>query len=380
MFKKIQFFALSIITAISISFNCFAFEISDLPKFKDVSTKVLTKTDTTIKSGRAREITGTKELETLFGEKTNEYTANYVYIADKKTENAGRAKWYFYYQDSWGDRGRGKLNYDKNEIMHAAEEGDLLVVGKRSDKEIDIVIIQQGHGAIAEVYDYMASKPANTQKPSIWARLLGSKESRMESVEDLTSYIIEANDIEIAPTPPDTDWTRIKVDMYKDNDTGKTIVSGVVSAFDDGDSFWMTPLLHFRLVGYDTPEDDQVCTNAKGKEYNCGEPSAEYMKQLVGKGAITCTYIARDAYKRLLVDCFNSKGKNLANEMVLGGHAIALKKEHRAAESAAKANKRGIWQGEFIKPKEHRDKQKASCEKNSDQDFCVKYGFKKKKK
>lgn len=380
MFKKIKFFALSIVAAISISFNCFAFEASDLSKFKDVSLKVMSKTDT-IQPKRTREITGTQSLERLLGKDTSEYKAKYIFVSDEKLEHSGDAKWYYYYQKSWNGRGRGKLNYDNNPVMQAAEEGDILVVGKNSDSEITFIVIEPDHECVPAVYDFMTTKSDTSYKPSLFARMFGAKGMAAESaIEDLIEYEIEANDIESEPVPPESGWTRFKVDMYKDNGTNKSYIVGVVSNFDDGDSFWMSPFLHLRLVGYDTPEDDQLCKNAKGKEYNCGEPSSEYMKKLVGSRQITCEYIARDKYKRLLVDCFDSKGKDLANEMVLAGHAISLKKKHHAAQDAAKANKRGIWQGEFIKPKEHRDRQKASCERNSEQDFCVKYGYKKKKK
>lgn len=63
-------------------------------------------------------------------------------------------------------------------------------------------------------------------------------------------------------------------------------------------------------------------------------------------------------------------GINVNLEMVRQGHAIAytrylddeLRPKFLAAQQEAKANKRGIWQGDFIEPAKWRRGERLDCE------------------
>ncbi len=107
-----------------------------------------------------------------------EYEADYFYISDKKLEDSGIAKWYYYYQDSWNGRGRGKFKYDKNEITIAARTGDLLVIGKNSDKKLTYVVIHKDHKAVGQVYEIIG------MKPSVSKAITPSEKEVLEEVEE----------------------------------------------------------------------------------------------------------------------------------------------------------------------------------------------------
>lgn len=122
----------------------------------------------------------------------------------------------------------------------------------------------------------------------------------------------------------------------------------------DGDSI-MAGGREIRLSGIDAPEYFQTCYDAGGKEYACGKKARRALEKLVGKD-LSCKRAARDKYGRDVSVCF-SRGVNINEKMVEIGWAVAYKRytdEYNGAEKLAKKNKRGIWQGRFMKPELYR--------------------------
>ena len=72
----------------------------------------------------------------------------------------------------------------------------------------------------------------------------------------------------------------------------------------------------------------------------------------IGKASITCKGDTRDQYDRLIAVCYLDD-MDLNGWLVRQGHALAYRrfsKRYVAAEDEAWKAKRGIWQGQFIKP------------------------------
>ncbi|MGJ8570118.1 MAG: thermonuclease family protein [Hoeflea sp.] len=126
-------------------------------------------------------------------------------------------------------------------------------------------------------------------------------------------------------------------------------ISGVVRVV-DGDSLALDKR-RLRLKGIDAPELKQRCRK-DGYDYGCGVEAASYLRGLVGSRAVECKGEGVDRYGRDLVRC-KAGGVDLNQTMVRSGHAVAFG-DYRLAEVEARAERAGLWAGEFDQPKQWR--------------------------
>lgn len=113
----------------------------------------------------------------------------------------------------------------------------------------------------------------------------------------------------------------------------------------------------FRFYGLDAPEMTQVCQDAEGRDYKCGEKAREFLLELIGDDVPKCYKIEKDKYNRHVGVCFNSLGQSLNAEMVKAGWAVAYTRysmAYAAFELWARINGRGLWAGDFQTPEEYR--------------------------
>ena len=107
-----------------------------------------------------------------------------------------------------------------------------------------------------------------------------------------------------------------------------------------------------RLNGIDTPETKQTCLDETGKRWRCGEEATFALLDLVGNHWITCKGQERDRYKRLIAVCYAGP-YDLNAKMVRQGWALAYRRystDYVAEEDKAKAQKVGLWRGQFVAP------------------------------
>lgn len=122
----------------------------------------------------------------------------------------------------------------------------------------------------------------------------------------------------------------------------------------DGDSL-MVDGVEVRLEGIDAPEYHQECYDKDEKPYPCGKKAYEFLLEIVGQDT-TCEEIEKDRYHRSVAVCY-SQGKNLNQEMIVNGWAVAYTSYTNAfakEEKDAKSAKKGIWQGRFMRPELYR--------------------------
>jgi len=131
---------------------------------------------------------------------------------------------------------------------------------------------------------------------------------------------------------------------------GKFTISGPVRV-SDGDSLRFGDE-RVRLIGIDAPELDQTCTNPDGTPWPCGRASQQRLLQLVKEGALKCTYERRDRYDRALAVC-TVDDVDIGGAMVLAGLAISYD-DYPEQEANARTSRVGMWQGEFITPRNWR--------------------------
>ena len=132
--------------------------------------------------------------------------------------------------------------------------------------------------------------------------------------------------------------------------SGKTFVL-------DGDSLRVGGK-EVRLFGVDAPEYSQTCFDGKKQEYECGQVSRGFLIKMVGGKDIVCFYASKDKYDRFLSKCYLGK-TSVNNELLKNGMAIIYNfndsdKKMIELEKYAKANKLGVWKGEFQLPKDYR--------------------------
>ncbi len=120
----------------------------------------------------------------------------------------------------------------------------------------------------------------------------------------------------------------------------------------DGDSLRVAGK-EVRLQGIDAPEGRQNCTRF-GKSWPCGRRSADKLKSLTSNSQVACEVSKRDRYRRFLATCFVGR-KNINREMVVRGWAVSYGR-YKSAEKRARTGRRGIWIGEFERPRAWRDK------------------------
>lgn len=111
------------------------------------------------------------------------------------------------------------------------------------------------------------------------------------------------------------------------------------------------------LFGIDSIERKQICI-VDGKPWQCYSVAVRELQILTANEPVDCKEVAPpDHFGRLFGVC-TVGDKNLNEAMVRSGWALARRGEtedYVAAEEAAKAEKIGLWQSQFILPWNWRD-------------------------
>ena len=135
--------------------------------------------------------------------------------------------------------------------------------------------------------------------------------------------------------------------------SAQTVLMGLGRA-EDGDSL-MVGEREVRLFGIDAPEFDQTCSR-HGQQWSCGAAAADALMELVTGKDVQCSSMGKDQYGRVLGRC-SVDGTNVNRAMVELGYATAHRRyssDYVSAEEQAKANKLGIWAGNFEVPEQYR--------------------------
>lgn len=119
----------------------------------------------------------------------------------------------------------------------------------------------------------------------------------------------------------------------------------------DGDTLTLAGQ-RIRLKGIDAPEYDQLCRGPAGS-YPCGRRARDEMGALIAGRNVVCEGWERDRYDRLLAVC-KAGADDLNRRMVEEGWAVAYG-DYGDAESAARRAGKGLWAGEFDRPRDWRE-------------------------
>lgn len=109
-----------------------------------------------------------------------------------------------------------------------------------------------------------------------------------------------------------------------------------------------------RLVGLDAPEHDQTCLDVSGDPWPCGRLSSDRLRALIDGEEVSCESEGKDRYGRYLGLC-TVGGSDLGAILVAEGLAVADLPDYAREEASARNSRKGIWQGEFDRPRQWRD-------------------------
>lgn len=200
-----------IVPPVSAANNYAAFDVvfsnnADIPNFKSVAVKNLTKSETFAHD--RHEFLGVRKLVDILGEVTNSdrkihFNTHYMRVSDNGVVAIDdKATWY-YFLSKKNNKPIYALYYPTNKVTKIMAENDLLIIGKVSDSEIYVILLADGSKKKEQFLDRfgdIAVPKTNNKKPSFWTRLWGS------------SNTIEEEPLEIPTQLKDIkakDWVRI---------------------------------------------------------------------------------------------------------------------------------------------------------------------------
>lgn len=127
-----------------------------------------------------------------------------------------------------------------------------------------------------------------------------------------------------------------------------------------------------RLSGIEAPELAQICRDEKGRAWRCGRRARDELARILRGNRVMCTNIRESGHGQLEGTCTlvgkNDGGKDLAQLIVERGFAFAqgrLFRTYGDAEGQARADGRGVWQGEALRPADFRAKRWAVASKSA---------------
>lgn len=127
---------------------------------------------------------------------------------------------------------------------------------------------------------------------------------------------------------------------------GGPVIAGFASVV-DGDTLELEGR-RIRLEGIDAPELAQSCGRKWLGSWSCGTAAASELANLIGKQELACESQGQDKYGRTLGVCY-AGDTDINAEMVRRGFAWAFVKYSQSyveAETQARAQRAGIWQGD----------------------------------
>lgn len=182
---------------------------SEIPQFKSLAIKSLTKSETLRYSKTNRhEFLGVKKLIDILGEIHGDnrkviLTAHYQYISDSKPMSVIDTATWYYFISKKNQKPIYGLYYPTNDITKQMDENDLLIIGKLADNEIYVFLIDKDSKRYKDFvtkfgYDFGVKE----QKTSFWSRLWGNSATKTEE------YEIETANLQM-PEIPQGAWMRI---------------------------------------------------------------------------------------------------------------------------------------------------------------------------
>ena len=117
----------------------------------------------------------------------------------------------------------------------------------------------------------------------------------------------------------------------------------------------------YRLDGIDAPALDQMCIDEHADAWACGVEARDQLARLIGDRQVRCEDLGADAaYRKRHIGVCTLEGETASLNQLLVRQGFAVNSDPSAKgrfgddETAAKDNRRGLWKGCFVAPREFR--------------------------
>ena len=113
---------------------------------------------------------------------------------------------------------------------------------------------------------------------------------------------------------------------------------------------------YVRLYGVDSPDNDQICSDARESSYNCGEEAVSWVRNWIDDNYIDC-YLLKVTPNATDIGVCVWGQYDIGEAIVKSGWGLANTDETKMyAHQEAKARKSlsGLWQGSFYTPEDWR--------------------------
>jgi endonuclease YncB( thermonuclease family) len=120
-----------------------------------------------------------------------------------------------------------------------------------------------------------------------------------------------------------------------------------------------------KLDGIEAPLPDQICSDASGGQWNCGDAARHALARIVRPGRVSCDV---SASSEIQTGSCTVNGTDVAADLVRGGHVFAVSglfAPYTAEEREARAAKSGLWAGDAAHPSDYRDQKWAEAKRAS---------------
>jgi len=118
-----------------------------------------------------------------------------------------------------------------------------------------------------------------------------------------------------------------------------------------------------RLHAIDAPETGQVCRDASGRPWDCAGAAMHALARLAADG-LACAPRGAGGYGRVAAVCRTPAGIDVGAALVRSGLAVAYLRygaDYARHERAARAERRGVWQGRAERPEDWRRARRAGA-------------------
>ncbi len=138
-------------------------------------------------------------------------------------------------------------------------------------------------------------------------------------------------------------------------DAGSDVIRGQAEAIES--AIIVVNGTRVMLYGLESMHPPQICY-IEGQVWECWAAAVRQLQTFLGEAPVECTPVAQpDFYGRVLALC-EQNGESLNERYVRSGFALAIESEmpeYAAAEAAARAEGIGLWQGQFVEPRDFRE-------------------------
>lgn len=173
------------------------------------------------------------------------------------------------------------------------------------------------------------------------------------------TVMAEQNVVALPVVQPDGTQTYVNA---TDNPSGLVTgdFAGSISGVNTGNQFFIDDL-KVVLFGVDAPEANQICSDRRGRPYECGQEAIRQLRRFTGSSTLDCKMMGRRGTDGSWVaSVCNINNNDLGAAMVSAGWALANPNDTQVYipyENVAKNNRNGMWAGQFYTPSEWRRRQ-----------------------